>query len=372
MVENSINFFTFFPKAKNIHLVKDVGMIGYILHKYFGYNSTIVCYKNDEYNYLENEVKGLKIEFLKKRTSIKILDSIVYFIHSAKNIDVLHLFHLACINYLYIYVYKLLNKNGKVYLKLDINSSVKNIAKSSIKFSIKKAIVNKCDLISIETIENYNFLKENWINDIKYIPNGFYDNNKRKTINYDQKENIILTVGRIGTEEKATEILLESFRLISDNINDWKLKIVGPIEETFTKYIDTFFHNNLELKNKIIFTGAIYDRDTLEEEYRKAKIFCLTSRWEGFPLVFLEAIKNGCYIISSNVDAAVDITKYECYGKIFPIDDAKALAEHFLDICKNEIIMKSVCQEIQDYAYERFYWPNICRDINNYLTERQA
>jgi glycosyltransferase involved in cell wall biosynthesis len=83
--------------------------------------------------------------------------------------------------------------------------------------------------------------------------------------------------------------------------------------------------------------------------------------------VFLEAIKNGCFIISSNFDSAVDITKSERYGKLFPIDDASTLAKQIVDVCKSEDMMERLCQEIQDYAYENFYWPNICKSIDGYL-----
>jgi hypothetical protein len=66
-----MTFVTLFPGATNIHLTKDVGMIPFIMHKYYGYDSTLVCYKNDEYDYLETEVKGLKIDFLEKKQATR-------------------------------------------------------------------------------------------------------------------------------------------------------------------------------------------------------------------------------------------------------------------------------------------------------------
>ena len=41
-----MNFVTLFLPTENFHLTKDVGMIPYIMYKYYGYNSTIVSYDN--------------------------------------------------------------------------------------------------------------------------------------------------------------------------------------------------------------------------------------------------------------------------------------------------------------------------------------
>lgn len=365
-----MRFVTMFPETKNVHLTKDVGMIPFIMYKKFGYDSAIVCYKNGEYNYLENEVNGLKIDFMKKHTGKTIIDGVIYLLRNAKKIDVLHLFHFGKREIVWISLYKILNKNGKVYLKLDADYKIKeaiNPSHNRLKSKIKNITLKKCKLISVETLNIYNFLKENWKINVKYIPNGFYDYGEKEIVSYNGKENIILTVGRIGSYQKATEILLEGFKLASNKLENWKLRVVGPIEEAFQNYIDIFIKKNPDLKEKIEFTGAIYDRIKLEEEYRKAKIFCLTSRYEGFPLVFLEAIKHGCYVISSNFDAAYDITNNKKHGNIFAIDDVKDLSKCLIEDCNEEQKLRENCYKIQEYNYEEFYWPKICAKIHYLL-----
>ncbi|MBP2032212.1 glycosyltransferase involved in cell wall biosynthesis [Clostridium algifaecis] len=368
-----MNFVTIFPETENVHLIKDVGMIPYIMYQKFGINSTIVCYKNGEYPYLNNEVKGLKIDFIKKYTGKSILDGVIYLFKNSRKIDILHLFHFSKRTALWIYVYKFLNKKGKVYLKLDADYRIKNSTNpcsNGIKAKLKRLIFNKLDLLSIETLNIYNYLRNNWKVNVKYIPNGFYDYENRELIKYDEKENIICTVGRIGTYEKATEVLLEGFKLAESKIENWKLKIVGPIENDFRNYIKKFYKENPQLKEKITFTGPIYDRNKLNEEYRKSKIFCLTSRYESFGLVFLEAMKNGCYIISSNVEAARDITDSETYGSIFAIDNADELGNYLVKNCNNVNKLNKNCYAVQEYAYNKFYWPNICNKILKQLNEK--
>lgn len=351
-------------------MTKDVGMIPYILHKYYSYNSTMLCYKNDEdYPYLEKEVKGLKIDFIKPYTKKSTYDALIYLIKNSRKIDVLQLFHLARRNFLWIAVYLLLNPKGKVYIKLDANLTILNYKLSSdtILERIKIKLLKKCKLISVETYDLYNYLNDNWPVKVEYIPNGFYECEEKQTVHYDEKENVICTVGRIGTYEKASEILLKGFREAAEYIPGWKLKVIGPIEKEFQIYIDNFFAENPSLKERIIFTGNIIDKEVLNKEYINSKIFCLTSRTEGFPLVYLEAIKNGCYIITSNVTSAKDITMDRKYGDIFEVDNYKELASILIKTCNNEQKLNELCEPIQKFAYEKFNWVSICEKINNYL-----
>lgn len=364
-----MNFVTLFPETRNIELIKDVGMIPYNMHKYHNYNSIIACYNNGEYSNLNKEIKGVRLNFIKKYSRKSVINGAIYIIKNYKDIDVLNIFHFNKRSCIWILLYKLLNKKGKVYLKLDANIGIKSKKnnKRSIKGLLEKIIINKCNLISVESKELYKYIKSNWIEKVEYIPNGFLSNNKRKIAN---KKNYIITVGRIGAKEKANDILLEAFKNVSDKIPKWKLKFIGPIDKKFERYIEEYFSKNPYLKDRIEFVGAIYDRKKLDQEYEKAKVFCLTSLYESFGLVLVEAIKSGCYILSSDVPAAKDITFDGKYGSIFPIGDVEKLSEYILETCLNEDKLTTLSHEIQDFAYENFEWRNICDKIQ-YLLDKK-
>ena len=97
-----------------------------------------------------------------------------------------------------------------------------------------------------------------------YLPNG-YDNlfveKNFKIKEFKEKENIILTVGRLGTKEKNTELLLESLKEI--DLNDWKVILIGSEIEELLKYKEKYFKENPKLKEKIIFTGEIKDKSII-------------------------------------------------------------------------------------------------------------
>jgi glycosyltransferase involved in cell wall biosynthesis len=359
-------FLTFFPLAENIHLTKDVGMIPYVLHKEFNHDSTIACYNNGNYPYLDTEVLGLKQQFVPKIFNNYTLDSLMFILFNFRKYDVVQCFHLIKPSLLILSVFKVLKgisfASSFTYLKLDTDDSIKS-RKLSISYKI---LLNSVNLISIETKSIYNYLNENNFlgKKVSYIPNGFYDSDERKNVMFDEKENLIITVGRIGTYQKNNEVLLEGFKQFLAVNNQWRLEIIGSVEDDFKIYCESFFVENPGIKECIFFTGAITDRKILKNKYKKAKIFVLTSRFEGFPLVFLEAVKAGCTIISSNVTSAHDITDDEKYGAIFPIDDSYGLAQALEKIVSNPVKLEKDCELIQNFAYEKFSWREICEKLD--------
>jgi len=352
---------------KNEQLMKDCCLIPYMFHKCFGYRAVIVTAQKEEYTYL-NLVKGLEMDIL---DTPKDMDEWIkmccdYISENYKKIDVMFCFG-AYPSYCYMVPhYKKLRPDGKVILKLDANIYwVDRIPFQSEEY---KNFFDNCDLITVESKKIKKHLSKKWPYKIEYVPNGSVNFSPRKRTVYFEKENIILTVGRIGTQQKANEILMEAFRLVSDQLPSWKVKLIGSIEESFKPYIEDFFMKNPQLKDKIIFTGKILDKEILENEYKKAKIFVLTSIMEGgTPNVWVEAARNGCYMICSNIDAAGEATNFERCGKIFEINNIKQLSEIFLEVCNDESYIARGCYDIQEYQDRFFDYEKIIYKLNHLL-----
>lgn len=202
---------------------------------------------------------------------------------------------------------------------------------------------------------------------IDYVPNGFYDDGVQKSLKFNKKENKIVTVGRIGTKQKATEILCKAFKKFSVHNQDWKLEIIGPIENEFKPFIANYFKQNPNLRERVTFTGPINNRELLEDYYATSKVFALTSRYEGFPLVLTEAAKFGCFIVSTDLPAVKDLIDNNHYGKVFPIDDDNYLADLFKEISNDSYQLEKLSSEFQSFAYTYFYWPEICKTIDKLL-----
>ena len=372
-------FTTIFTDAENFHLVKDVGQLPYFMFKTEGFHSNLVSYKNNEsYSFINKEVKGLELTFIRKKGRLFYFEIGIlnYLLAHSKTIDVLNLFHFKKDNFLYLLVYKLLNPKGKSYIKLDMdilffkkynsfffsNYKIKNYFLQI----LTSWIFNFTDILSVESedarqylLQVYPELKDKLI----CIPNGIDDISIQQEIlvkPYQEKENIILTVGRIGTDQKNTELLLEALKLI--DLKDWKVYIIGPIEEEFKSHINTFFKEFPQLKDKVIFTGNIKDRLELFDWYNRAKIFCLSSRYEGFPIAFAEALYFGNHIITSPISSAKHITANGQYGiiaepttKDFAMEIQKSIAPNYLS--------EEKYRAIRDFSMNNFVWTKIIKKL---------
>lgn len=364
----SKRWLTLFVNAQNIHLTKDVGMIPYIMSKDFKYDSTIASYKIGEYPYLSHEVKGLKQSFIKKITGNDTLDGLIYLFLNFRKYDILQVYHFTTTSILWCYFFKIIKLGkGRTYLKLDANASIKTQKFGAAKSAVIDHILSTIDLISVETKHLHNFLSNNWKVKVEYIPNGFYEANKRASLNLDLKQDIILHVGRIGNYLKNNEVLFEGFKSFAAQNDTWKLVVVGTIETGFEEYIQDFIRENPSLQARIILTGPIADRQIISDWYSKAKVFVMTSRSESFGLVYLEAMQHGCYILSSDVLPAYDITDNERYGKLFPVGDSLKLAQLLNSTASDSELIYNNASKAQNFAYKEFYWPNICAKINQFF-----
>jgi L-malate glycosyltransferase len=362
-----------YPEAENVHLIKDVGMIAYKMFKLFGYEASLACYDNVSYDYLDKEVKGLKLNFIEKKYHNSILDGIRYLKKNAKSIDVLQLFHITIRSVFYTFAYKLFNSKGKIFLKLDCTERLIDVIKglSNIKLKLLNMFLDKIDVIGIEQKRLYEELKQIiQIQKEKLLltPNGidFQSSDKYENIDYNHKENVILHVGRIGSPEKATEVLINAIAKIEDIENSgWKAYFIGPIENSFKMYLNEFFGKHEKLKDIILFKGAISDREQLYEEYRKSKIFCLSSNYESFGIALLEAAAFGDVIVSTDVGIAKEIVGFE-NGAIVEIGDSETLSKKLRELMSFESL-EDISKATETLCREKFDWNNIVQLLHEAL-----
>ncbi|SHJ61305.1 Glycosyltransferase involved in cell wall bisynthesis [Clostridium cavendishii DSM 21758] len=365
-----MNYYMQYLKTANVNLVKDMGMIPYKLYENYGYNSTVVTFKNGEYPYLNKEVKGLNIEFVENKFNSYTIDGGLYLLKNSKKIDFLQIFHVTLSSFVYAYIYKHIQKKGKLYLKLD--SSHKLVERidglNGFAKKILRCFFNKVDYISIEQDQLYFDLLER----LPYIKEKFFVLKNgvdfkalqamKLDYNYDEKKNIILSVARIGTEEKNTMMLMEAFAAIKDiEKTDWELHLVGPIEESFSKEIEDFFTRYKKLQGKVKFLGNIEDRYELYKKYREAKIFSLTSEFESFGIAFIEAAAFGDVIVSTDVGIVRELIKNN-NGSVVNIGDTEALTNKLTEYISKESLKE---ESLNTYkcCLENFNWDKIVKDF---------
>jgi len=363
-----------FENFESVHLEKDVGYIPRILALKEEIECEIVCYKNEDnknISAIDNKVKIIKVEnkFISKR--FYFLNMLKYITINAKKIDNLMLLHINKGNFWYVFFYKLLNPKGFIYIKFDADIRVKdileykskNIREDFYNYRFMKQfdyVLKKADLLSIETKKIYELLL-NYNLKVKdkllYLPNGFFINNRNYQVkDINEKENIIISIGRFGTYQKNTELLLDSLSKVKEYKN-WKVILIGSIENNFNSNIKEFYKNNPHLKNTVQFLGMLNDKNVIYDYLSKSKIFLLTSRYESFALVLTEAAYFGNYIISTDVGVAEDITKSSRIGKIVN-GEVGEVSQILNDVIENNIELDKYYNEIIKNSRDSFLAEN--------------
>ena len=110
-----------------------------------------------------------------------------------------------------------------------------------------------------------------------------------------------LAIGRFTSLHKGFDLLIEAFHLFTQKNQEWTLDIVGegPEEGLYRSLIDKY-----NLQNRIYihpFTNNI------QYYYSKAQVYVLSSRWEGMPLVLVEAMSHGLPILTSDLPVCKEI-----------------------------------------------------------------
>jgi len=357
-------FHSIFPIGENVHLVKDVGMIPFMLQNDGYYESSISFYeKKEKLPYLKDEVEGLKYVQLKKIFKNEDLNIFSFLLLNFWKYDFIMMFHPS-FNKLFIANFFRILSFGKLkfYFKLDLNESSLNIDFSKgFKAKCKEFLFSNVHLNTVETEKINKFFNTQTAIKCEWLPNGFKSDNKCLPI---LKEKVFITVGRVGLPAKDTETLMKALSEV--DLEDWKCYIIGPFDELFTNKIKEFYLNNPKLIEKVFFMGNITSRAGLDKYYSKAKIFLLTSKFESFGLVMVEAIAKGCYIISTDLLPSREILDNGKYGKLFPIGDSRKLSEILQNIIDDKIDLPDP-KYIKKYADDKYDWAVIVKNLYHML-----
>jgi len=167
-----------------------------------------------------------------------------------------------------------------------------------VKIVTKAAIYLSSSVITISEFSKNEILKYTniKINKIKMIYCAVDENFSDNVSGIAIECKYILFVGNVKPH-KNLENALKAYKIFSDKYTNYKFIIVGKKEGFITGY------NNIGelikgIEHKVVFTGHVTD-NILKQYYAGANIFFFPSRYEGFGLPLLEAMKFNIPILSS-------------------------------------------------------------------------
>ena len=164
---------------------------------------------------------------------------------------------------------------------------------------IRFRLYSFADKVTILSCKDLNIISRRLKNvKVIYNPSSFHALSQ-----YPAKRHTILCAGRLDVwDVKGFDIILKIWADLCGKYPDWLLQIAGTGSESSIR----FLHEQvrlLHIEDRVCFLGQVNDMELL---LKNTSVFALPSRTEGFPMVLLEAMSQGCACISFSLKAVVD------------------------------------------------------------------
>lgn len=164
----------------------------------------------------------------------------------------------------------------------------------------------------------------------------------------------VIAVGK-QSYQKGFDRLLNAWSLLDPEFQDWQLHIYGKLDESLglEKQVQ-----NLKIEDQVFFHPP---EKKIEEKYAESSIFVLSSRYEGFGMVLIEAMSFGIPCVSFDCNyGPSDIIRNNEDGFLVTNGNEKELAEKLQLLMKDETLRQEMGEKARKNV-QRFLPQNIAK-----------
>ncbi len=173
----------------------------------------------------------------------------------------------------------------------------------------------------------------------------------------------VLAIGHLS-KIKSFDSLIKIWSLVKKQDTEWKLSIIGYGNELSNL---TYLIKNLSLNESV---EILPPTSSIQEHYLNSSIYALTSKYEGFPMVLLEAMQCGLPCIAFDCpNGPRDIIDNGTNGYLIPQNDYQTYAKRLLMLMHDKDLRlsmgKTAASNIQRYSQEKIMkqWERLFNDI---------
>lgn len=199
-----------------------------------------------------------------------------------------------------------------------------NKIKNDIKFKLMDYGADKFSKFVVLTNGN----KNEWnLNNLEVISNPLpYKQNEISDLN----SKTILVVGK-QSYQKGYDRLLDIWQIVSSKYPDWKIEVYGKLDSSLQLEKKA---QMLNISNSITFYLAVKN---IEDKYKTSSIYLMTSRFEGFGMVLIEAMSFGVPCVSFDCPhGPSDIISNNIDGFIIENGNINEFANKLMFLIENE------------------------------------
>ncbi|MFC0344184.1 glycosyltransferase family 4 protein [Epilithonimonas hispanica] len=307
----------------------------------FGHNVTILTYEQGDHQdffQVSNKVKRVKLSFEKPNHSSSIITLYLQRNYKEKlqieiekilfqsNFDISLSFGIEG-----SFLYKIKDNSKKIvefhfskdFYKQDSGNFLQKIWRG---YRFKQSIqrTKEYDKMVILT-ETDQLFWEKYLSNVVVINNP---NVMQADINAPLESKVAISLGRL-TKQKGYDRLIEIWEKVVQKFPDWKLHIYGDGKEknALLQLIDE--------KNLSKFIQIYPTVSDVSEIYQSASFYLMTSRFEGFPLVLIEAMSCGLPAIAYSIIGPNELVQNNVNGFLIEDGDTDAFVNHIEILCSD-------------------------------------
>ncbi|MCW1966633.1 MAG: glycosyltransferase family 4 protein [Anaerolineae bacterium] len=179
----------------------------------------------------------------------------------------------------------------------------------------------------------------------------------------------ILFVGNLS-ERKGLHVLLAALCQLNVKMGGlWSLTVVGNsnINDAYAKQMQSMAEG-LKINAYITWLGEIDDA-SLAQQYANHDIFVMPSQYEGFGIVYLEAMSFGLPVIASSAGAAHEIISTGENGFLVPPENPSALAARLQTLLSHRSRLHAMRAAARKRFEQHPTWAQTTANIRQFLVE---
>jgi len=206
-------------------------------------------------------------------------------------------------------------------------------------------------------IQAYLSQKSNSDMPISIIPPGFAPPSIIEKDKASLDDVSLLFVGHITRAKGVLDLLQAVASLKVKEV--WQLNIVGgaSAEPETKQQLQTMIKEH-GLQDKVKLHGRVSNTN-LAHLYADADIFVLPSYWEGYGIVFLEAMYAGLPVVATTAGAIPEVVKHEETGLLVNAGDMDALQAALVTLITSQEHRESYAQQAQVFAKQAPDWQTV-------------
>ncbi|MDO8643199.1 MAG: glycosyltransferase family 4 protein [Candidatus Woesearchaeota archaeon] len=169
----------------------------------------------------------------------------------------------------------------------------------------------------------------------------------RKKYGIEQDRKIVFSLQRLFPR-KGMEYLIRAIPLVIQKNSNVTFVIGGKGPEK--ERLETL-SRELGVETHIVFAGFIPD-DELKNYYAAANLFALPSLYEGFGVVYVDALSCGVPVVTTRCGGPEDIITHD-NGILVPIRDEQAFADALICALEKQWDKKKISKSAQQYDWKK-------------------